>query len=90
MKEKIAPSEEQIAAINRAIAIAGGKAALARGIGVSPASVTHWIKGKNALTPTNAKKIEKLTNKEVLASELAYSLIKKRQFEEDGGLGAYR
>lgn len=90
MKKKVQPSQLQIKAINRAIKIVGGKAALAKAVGVSAASVSHWSKGKNAVTPSNARKIETLTNKSVLASELAYSLIKEKAFEEDGGLGAYK
>ena len=90
MKKKVEPSALQIEAINKAIKLVGGKAALAKAVEVSAASVTHWSKGTNAVTPSNARKIEVITNKAVLASELAYSLIKEKEFEEDGGLGAYK
>lgn len=90
MSEKTLPSDDQVKAIKRAIKILGSQTALAKALKVSPSAVSHWNKGLNAVTSKNARKIELVTNKAVLASELAHCLIKEKEFIKDGGLGAYK
>lgn len=75
---KVLPNEDQIAAINRAVDYAGSKGALAKGIGVTPSSISHWCGGLNCVTPNNAKKIEEFTRGSVKADELARLLLKEK------------
>lgn len=78
---RVLPTKAQIEAINRAVAYAGSKGKLAKGIKVTPSSISHWCKGLNCVTPNNAKKIEKYTHGAVKADELARLLLKKEEGE---------
>lgn len=84
---KVLPTKKQIAAIKRAVAFAGSKGNLAKGIDVTPSSISHWCSGLNCVTPNNAKKIEEFTRGEVRADELARLLLKE---DEGAELDVYR
>lgn len=48
-------------AVNQAAEILGGKAALAKAVGVSPPAITQWVNGVRPVPPARAKSIEALT-----------------------------
>ena len=48
--------------IERACSIAGGQAALGRGVGVSAAMVNQWVRGIRPIPAHVCPEIEKLTN----------------------------
>lgn len=49
-------------AILKAAEVAGGQAALARLIGVSPPAITQWINGVRPVPPARAVQIEQVTS----------------------------
>lgn len=87
---KTPPTPEQIAAINRAVVWAGTQGDLAKGIKVTPASVSNWCAGVNGVTANNAKKIEKFTKGAVEAADLSTRLMKEKIASEGDALGLYR
>lgn len=89
-KSKTPPTAEQIAAINKAVNCADSQGDLAKGIGVTPASVSNWCAGVNGVTANNAKKIEEFTKGAVQATELSTRLMKEKLERESDPLSLYR
>lgn len=87
---KTPPTAEQISAINRAVDWAGSQGDLAKGIGVTPASVSNWCAGVNGVTANNAKKIEIFTKGQIEAADLSTRLMQEKIERESDKLGLYR
>lgn len=84
------PSEEQVNAIRKAVAIAGGQGVLAQAIGVTPSSVSNWCAGLTGLNSKNAKKVAKFTKNAVKDYELSSRLKKELENSKKDELSAYR
>jgi DNA-binding transcriptional regulator YdaS (Cro superfamily) len=58
------------AALRQAIVLAGGQSVLARHVGLTPPSVSHWLCGRRPLPAKHAAAIEALLKGRVRARQL--------------------
>jgi len=59
-----------ISAVSRACEIVGGKSALARAVGVKPATVAQWCSGERPVPPGKCIGIEKATKRSVRVEQI--------------------